>query len=58
MAEEMADMNKNTDMTSERIFFGAFVNAYSRPVMEAKISLTAIRMYLICNHIYEQRAQW
>jgi len=46
MAEENADMKRNTDMTSDRMFFGAFVNAYSRPVIEAKISLIAIRIYL------------
>jgi hypothetical protein len=46
MAEENAVMKRNTDMTSERMFFGAFVNAYSSPVIEAKISLMAIRMYL------------
>jgi hypothetical protein len=39
-------MNRKTDMTSERMFLGAFVKAYSRPEMEAKISLRAIRMYL------------
>lgn len=33
-------------MTSERMFFGALVNAYSSPVMEAKISLNAIKTYL------------
>jgi hypothetical protein len=45
-AEDIADINKNTDITRERMFFGAFVNAYSSPVMDAKISLTAIRTYL------------
>lgn len=30
-------------MTSERIEVGAFVKAYSRPVMEARISETAMR---------------
>ena len=39
-------MKRKTDMTSERIFFGALVNAYSRPVIDAKISLIAISMYL------------
>ena len=39
-------MNRKTDMTSERMFLGAFVNAYSRPVIEARISLMAMRMYL------------
>ena len=28
------------------MFLGAFVNAYSRPVIEANISLIATRMYL------------
>lgn len=40
-------MNKKQAMTSDRMFLGAFVNAYSRPVIEANISLIAIRMYLI-----------
>jgi len=44
MAEDSADMNKKMDMTRERIFLGAFVKAYSRPVMDAKISLIAMRM--------------
>lgn len=39
----MAEAKRKTDMTSERMFFGAFVNAYSRPVMDARISLMAIR---------------
>lgn len=43
MAEEMADMNRKTDMTTERMFVGAFVNAYSSPVIDAKISLKARR---------------
>ena len=38
-------------MTSERIFFGAFVNAYSRPVMDAKISDVATSTYApVCDH--------
>jgi hypothetical protein len=44
MAEESADMKRKTDITSERMFFGAFVKAYSSPVIEAKISLSAMRM--------------
>jgi hypothetical protein len=44
MAAEMAEVNRNTDMTSDLMFLGAFVNAYSRPVMDAKISESAIRM--------------
>jgi hypothetical protein len=39
----MALMKRKTAMTSERIFFGALVKAYSRPVIEAKISLKAMR---------------
>lgn len=39
-------MKKNADITRDRMFLGAFVNAYSRPVMEAKISLMAMRTYL------------
>jgi hypothetical protein len=46
MALPRADMKRNTDMTRERIFFGALVNAYSSPVIEAKISLSAIKTYL------------
>lgn len=42
----MADMKKNTAITSDRMFFGALVNAYSSPVMEAKISLNATKTYL------------
>lgn len=38
-------MNRNTAITSERMFLGALVKAYSRPVIEAKISLMAMRMY-------------
>jgi len=44
MAEEMAEVNRNIAMTSDFIFLGALVNAYSRPVMDAKISERAIRM--------------
>jgi hypothetical protein len=43
-AEDSPDMNKKMDMTRERMFLGAFVKAYSRPVMDAKISLIATRM--------------
>jgi hypothetical protein len=53
IAEEIADIKRNTDMTSERMFFGAFVNAYSSPVIEAKISLMAISMYLGANNMGE-----
>jgi hypothetical protein len=45
-AEERAFMKRKTDMTSERMFFGAFVNAYSRPVMDARISENAMSTYL------------
>ena len=38
-------------ITSERMFFGAFVNAYSRPVMYAKISDVATSTYApVCDH--------
>ena len=47
IAEDKAVMNKKQAITSDRMFLGAFVNAYSRPVIEANISLIAIRMYLI-----------
>jgi hypothetical protein len=46
MALDRAVMNKKTDMTTDLMFFGAFVNAYSRPVMDAKISERAMRIYL------------
>lgn len=42
-AEEIADMKKKTAMTSDRMLWGALVKAYSRPVIEAKISLRAMR---------------
>jgi hypothetical protein len=45
MALEMAVMKRKTDMTSERMFLGALVKAYSSPVMDAKISLNAMRTY-------------
>jgi len=45
-ADESAVMNKKMDMTRERMFLGALVKAYSRPVIDAKISLIAMRMYL------------
>ena len=44
---DKAVMNEKQAITSDRMFLGAFVNAYSRPVIEANISLMAIRMYLI-----------
>jgi len=43
MALEMAFMKKKTAMTSDRILLGAFVNAYSRPVINANISENAMR---------------
>jgi hypothetical protein len=46
MAEDRADWNRNTDITSDRMFLGAFVKAYSNPVIDAKISLRAIKTYL------------
>jgi hypothetical protein len=42
----MADVNKNTAMTRDLMLVGALVNAYSSPVIEARISLKAIRTYL------------
>jgi len=38
-------MNRKKDMTSERMFLGALEKAYSRPVMEAKISEMAMSTY-------------
>jgi hypothetical protein len=46
MADANADMKRKTDITSERMFLGALVKAYSNPVIEAKISLIAISTYL------------
>lgn len=43
MAEEMAEANRNIAITSDFIFLGAFVNAYSRPVIDARISENAMR---------------
>ena len=45
MAEEMALMNRFTDATSERMFLGALVYAYSSAVMDARISEMAISTY-------------
>lgn len=44
MAEEKELVNRNSAMTSDLMFLGALVNAYSRPVMDARISENAIRM--------------
>ena len=49
MAELRAVTKRKTDMTRDLIFFGAFVKAYSRPVMDAKFSLNAIRRHLCTN---------
>lgn len=46
MAAEAALMKRNTDMTKLRMFVGALVNAYSRPVIDAKISEKAMSTYL------------
>lgn len=45
-AAESEFVKRNKDITSERMFLGALVNAYSSPVMEAKISLNAMNTYL------------
>jgi hypothetical protein len=45
MAEEMAEVKRNNAMTTDFMFLGAFVNAYSRPVMDARISENAMRIY-------------
>jgi hypothetical protein len=42
IADEMAVENRFIAMTSDLMFFGALVNAYSRLVMEAKISERAM----------------
>ena len=46
IAEDKAIVNKKQAITSDRMFLGAFVNAYSRPVIDANISLRAMSMYL------------
>jgi len=43
MADAIALVNSAMDMTSERMLTGALENAYSRDVIEAKISEIAIR---------------
>ena len=43
MALAMAVMKRANAWTIERMFFGALVKAYSRDVMEARISEMAIR---------------
>jgi hypothetical protein len=63
IAAATALVNKNIDMTKLRIFLGALVNAYSRPVIDAKISDKAISTYLYesfssisllhCKRVYE-----
>ena len=45
MADEKACVNQNMPVTKDRMFFGALENAYSSPVMLAKISENAMRMY-------------
>lgn len=42
IALEMAEVKRNMDITSDFMFFGAFVNAYSRPVIDAYISEAAM----------------
>ncbi len=44
IALDSALWKRKIDMTNERMFFGALLNAYSSPVIDAKISLIAIRM--------------
>ena len=43
IAEEMAFMKRKIAVTIERMFLGALVKAYSRPVIEAKISEKAMK---------------
>jgi len=38
------DKKMNTNVTNDRIFLGALVKAYSRPVIPTKISLKAPKM--------------
>jgi hypothetical protein len=44
MAEATAEVKRNNPITSDFIFLGALVNAYSRPVIDAKISERAMRI--------------
>lgn len=46
MADATALVNKKIPITSDFMFLGALVKAYSRPVMDAKISESAIKTYL------------
>lgn len=46
MADATALVNKKIPITRDFMFLGALVKAYSRPVMDAKISESAIKMYL------------
>lgn len=41
----MADVKRNNDITTDFIDDGAWVNAYSRPVIDANISEIAIKKY-------------
>ena len=45
MAAEKACANQNIPVTKPRMFLGAFVKAYSRPVIDAPISENAISTY-------------
>ena len=40
----MAEVNRSMPITSDFIFLGALVNAYSRSVMAVRISERAMRM--------------
>jgi hypothetical protein len=56
IAAEAALVKRNTDMTKLRMFVGALVNAYSRPVIDAKISENAMSTYLYAPiNIYSQK---
>jgi hypothetical protein len=43
IAEDIADVKRNIDNTRDRMFIGALVNAYSRQVIMARISLNAVK---------------
>ncbi len=45
MAEDTAEVKRKSAMTSDFMFLGAFVNAYSKPVIDARISEKAMRTY-------------
>jgi hypothetical protein len=45
MVLESAELKRNIAMTNDFKFLGSFINAYSRPVMDTRISENAMRIY-------------